>query len=105
MLVGPGNCIGEAQVEVLASEWTLFVVLNECIDTGKVQVVREVVVCVTILRARANPTVLHSSTSPAGGDKHTKYKQKMGTRSKSTPYIEKNLLKTFMILIRADRIM
>lgn len=56
--------ISEAQLEILAAQRVLLVVLDQGIQAGEVQVSRQKIVSASLLRADANPTVLDPPTAP-----------------------------------------
>lgn len=56
--------VGEAQLEVLASQWVLSVVLDQRLQVGEVEVGREIEVRHPALRTSANQTVLDPPAAP-----------------------------------------
>lgn len=68
MGAGLRHGVGEAQLEVLAAQRVLPVVLDQGDQAGKVQVGRQVIVGASLLRAHANAAVLDP---PAAPETHT----------------------------------
>lgn len=62
--VGPWHKVREAQVEVMATEWVLSVVLDQSVHTGEVQVLRQKEYGVAPIWGWADPAVLYSPTAP-----------------------------------------
>lgn len=56
--------IGEAQLEIVAAQRVLPVVLDQGNQAGKVQVSRQKIVSASLLRVDANTTVLDPPTAP-----------------------------------------
>lgn len=64
MWVGWRHSISETQLEVLAAQRVLSVVLDQGNQAGKVQVGRQEIVRVALLCAHANAAVLDTPTTP-----------------------------------------